>query len=165
MKIIKKDKNQNGVHCITNEYNEKGQVIKVSYFDINGNLTGSDSLNIAQIRKDYDKNGNEIYFELKNPQGNYVNNVLNCCKQVITYEGSETKSLQEYSAGGDSLYLTYDRQSYKDGKTIYKWLDKNICRIDSADSHGNDVLVEYYDLNGKPIMNGRIFQTLHFLRI
>ncbi len=150
----KKDKNQNGVHCITNEYNEKGQVIKVSYFDINGNLTGSDSLNIAQIRKDYDKNGNEIYFELKNPQGNYVNNVLNCCKQVITYEGSETKSLQEYSAGGDSLYLTYDRQSYKDGKTIYKWLDKNICRIDSADSHGNDVLVEYYDLNGKPIMNG-----------
>src|SRR5574344_144441 len=146
----KPDTNYYGVHCIKTDFNDRGDLTRWSSYDINGQPCSCDSSNVFEVVRKYDKNGNQTLFELKDKNGDYINNSSGCCKAVYKYdEEGNTISETDYKNGNASLI---DYYSYTHINNIKKWIWKedDYCQIDSFNTDGKLGSETFCNLKGEP---------------
>lgn len=151
-----KDTNLYGCHKILFEYDDKGNQLSMSGYDINGNLAPIDESGTAQYLTKYDNFGNctEMQFFDKENKGVSSNGYL--CK--IEYKYDDDNRLigeKHWMLENDDYKLSYLFEetvspSHKEEKTV--WNDGSSC-VKRYDKNNRETLIAYYGANGLPDYN------------
>lgn len=140
------DCNLYGIHRITLEYDDRGRVLKVANFDIDGKLA-EDAFGAAVTEYTYDNAGRNtgmIFLDKdRAPRAN---------------SGYMSRILYTYNDEGDLIqekrYVVYDGKEkldyeYREGKNYrYTRWSNNVVGVDSLDAEGRLVKQVYTDWNG-----------------
>lgn len=147
------DINEFGIHKIKRVYNDYGYWTFTGYYDLEGNLHAGDRFGVAQIVHEFDKKGNIKLIEYKDENGLHVVNSNEYCKKTFDYDknGVEISEIEYITNNRGDLIKSFEYYRDNNGNTVRTWYQKNKQRVDSVDSKGRNVLLAWYDLEGKSI--------------
>lgn len=148
----KADTNLFGAHYIQYKYNDYGNQIEMSAYDINGNLAPYGQSGIAKEIYKYDKKGRFTYGEFydKDNKLNSTKGYLSRRKDVYDEEDNLIEQVfwdVENEKEDTCYYFSKTKDSYYERK----W--DGSYEIDSIDSKGRNFLTAYYKADGTPMFN------------
>ncbi len=139
------DVNSYGVHRITIEYDNAGNVKEQRNLDKENKLTDGQWCAIWQAK--YDNKGRQIELIVLNRDSLPNDRKGGIYKRVIKYNDKDEEILnEEYSIIDGAVKLTYKNEKTKD--YIYILWDDGTSYIDSLDNKGRSIVTNYYDKDG-----------------
>lgn len=151
------DVNLAGIHRITYEYDDYGNLLHIKHFDKNNNLTPLDESGTAWISQKYDDNGNRIEAEFFDKSGAPVASPLWFSRIEWKYDDnnnkiSEIRWMRNEDGSEKIWYSEVTRQfpSYREDKTTWSDGTSGMIRYDNNNRLISEV---YYDVDGSPGLN------------
>lgn len=148
------DTNEYGVHRYVKEYNRHGQQTRFASYNLQGELTKTDTSYVAETLLVFDTTTGKIReISYKDCRGQYaVEPESGYCLKTIKWKGDVEVEEIEYildSTADTSKSFEYRRDSI--GNEIRVWYKEDVKRVDSVDAKGREILTAWYDLSGAPI--------------
>ena len=143
------DTTRYGVHGYDIEYNERGQTTLIRNFDIN-ERPKNHANGHCYIKREYDGNGNDVLFELRDENGLFFNNTSHCCLEYSKYNDGVCIEDKLYkTANGRDTVLTYHFYR-KENVKVWKYIENDTKEITTYDEFGNEIEDAFYTLDDIP---------------
>jgi hypothetical protein len=151
----KPDIDNAGIHIYDMKYNERGQLIKTTFYDTALNICNHNKWKYAIVDRDYDKNGNLLMIATFDQDEKCI------YKRRYEYKNDIQISEKIYSLYGDSLMCNYHYRYSDTDNTYMEWKKGEYYNYWKKDVNGNWVHNAYFSPEDslQPIINSSEYHS------